>query len=373
MKSMYKKIVALICSLFMFICSLITIFTFLKTPNDVDWACNQGHPLAHFFSFIYGKSNKVIGRKIYQDGEMVIYIAKNGHLIPKLPDYDSTENRASLSNFNSFLKSQGIDCCYVMTSESGDERLGQLPLRAPTNYCESVSTRHIRMLDELGIDYINTFDYLSTSTRDYYDYFYLTDHHWNDYAGLFVADIITKHLNTKYNYNLDNSIFDVTKYSEEVYEKIFLGSFGKKVGTGVVQPEDFVVLIPNFETNFKVSATSARESRVAPYRDSLLFRYHLPSRKGDLAVAPYCTYLDGDQKLMNIENLEVKNNKRILVLKDSKANVVNAHLAFAVQYLDIIDLRAYDGNLKNYIKSTKPDMVMLIQSPFATPVFYQFD
>lgn len=74
---------------------------------------------------------------------------------------------------------------------------------------------------------------------------------------------------------------------------------------------------------------------------------------------------------MKIENLTNTNGLKVLILKDSKANVVASHLASSFQYLEIIDPRAIDFNIKDYIEQTNPDLVLSIFSPFNTEGFYE--
>lgn len=371
MRELVKKIVAILISLILIVCAIGTILTGIVI-KDFEYACGNGNVFSGIFSSIYGYSNRLFGKKIFIDGESVVMMTSDGNLVGKLEPYDPRENRQAIDGFNEYLKNLGIGYGFIITSECGDERSGLLPLGVTTNHCEDTTNKMISMLDDLGISYVNTYDYLSTDSRSYSNYFYKTDHHWNDYAGLYVSQLIAKYLNEEYDFGLDYSMFNLENYEIEKHDESFMGSYGRKVGYGTVYPEDFDILTPKFNTKFDIVFPKLEETNQSgSYRDALIYgKYIISSEK---YVNRYCAYLGGDFQITNIHNLNVDNNIRVLVLKDSKANVVNAHLACAVEYLDIIDLRHYKDNLKDYIESTSPDVVLHIQSAFAGGAFYAFD
>ena len=136
------------------------------------------------------------------------------------------------------------------------------------------------------------------------------------------------------------------------------------------------MLIPKYDTNFEVKISTNKKTlenattHSGNYWEALIWEKYLKYDHNNINC--YAAYTHADQSLMSIKNNNATNNKRILVLKDSKANVVNAHLASAVEYLDIIDLRYFSGSLQNYIADSQPDAVILLQSPFSGAKHNQF-
>ena len=366
MKNLEKKIVCAIVALILCACSVASIFSFAKT-KDVQKATSSEHPFGNIFSGVYGVSNSVFGKVIFTDDEGTIYKLKNGHLAVKQPDVDVLEYKDELKDLKEFLDAKGIGYSFVMTAECGDERQGKLPLGIKTNNCERVMGDFSAMLESLDIKYIDTYKELIATNRNYYDYFFKTDHHWNDEAGLYLAEVLAKHLNENYSLNLDLSLFSLDNHYKKTYPKHMFGSLGKKVGNGYAFTEDFSLYLPKYETSFKI----LQEDRTGSYFDCFIYQDDIKHDPNESNM--YHAILHGEHKHYTIHNQNVNNGKRILLIKDSKANIIATHLACAVEYVDFIDLRRFDGNVKEYIESTNPDVVLNIQSAFSESVFYEFD
>lgn len=358
MKNLEKKIVCIVSMFIIFCCYIVSFFTVIN---------NKTNPLTSFLYSIYGTTNKIMNKNFIPDSESGVYRLKNGYLSFQKSPVNPEQYENNLVEFNSWLENEGIEFTYVLTAESGDERLGQLPFGVETNYCEETSNKLINILTKNNIEYLNTFEVLINSDKNYYDYFYKTDHHWNEYAGLLVAQSIASHFNKTYGMSLDTTIFNENNYDKIVYKKTFLGSCGKKVCRGYVEPEDFELLLPKFSTKFTCSCKGSTEGS---YLETLINSDEINNLYYD--TTPYASYLFGDQPIISVKNLNCNNNKRILVLKDSKANIVNAHFASCVEYLDVIDLRHFNGDLRNFIETTNPDVVITIYSPFNPGLFYDF-
>lgn len=368
MKNLEKKIICVFASLVLVCCCFASMVA-LVLKRDLNKAVCSSHPFNSLFFGIYGVTNNAMQKKFIYNSEASVYKLKNGFLSYKKDKADTTAYEKQLKDFNTFLTQKGINYNYIITAEAGDERLGQLPYGVETNYCEESTNILKGVLERNNIKYLDTYETLINADGNYYDYFYKTDHHWNDYAGLLVSEAIANKLNSDYNMNLDASLFDVEKYEKHIYQSMFLGSCGKKIGLGYVPLEDFDLLLPKFETNFE--ADYGNKFFKGSYYETLINQEVL--RKDPYGVNCYAAYLYGDKPLISIKNLNCNNNKRVLVLKDSKANVVNAHFASCVEYLDIIDLRHFDDSLKDYIEETNPDVVLTIYSPFSAGEFYEFD
>lgn len=367
MKNLEKKIVCVISLLFLFCCGIASFWTYLK-DKDIASALRANHPFTNFFYSIYGTTNKVMDKSFVKDNESGVYKLKNGYLSYQKSPFNPEIYEENLVEFNEYLEGKGIDFTYVLTAEAGDERLGQLPFGVETNYCEETNNKLLGVLKRNNIEYLDTFEVLTNADKDYYAYFYKTDHHWNDYAGLLVSQAIANHFNEDYGMNLDPSIFDEEQYDRIVYERAFLGSCGKKVCKGYVEPEDFELLLPKFPTKL---SCNYKDLTPGTYFETLIdSKVFINSHYG---TSYYSAYMFGDKPTLSVKNFNCNNGKRVLVLKDSKANVVNTHLATCVEYLDIVDLRHFSrGKLRNFIEETNPDVVITIYSAFNTGVFYDF-
>jgi len=353
------------------ITSVVSYFTYKEYRKDIKSgitnATTEHNIISDWWNYIFGLTNR--NKNVIIDKESNIYRLKNGGFSYAKKYVDTSVYKDYLVNFNSFLQTKNIKFQYVLTAESGDERLGQLPDGIKTNYCEQTSNELMQMLEECGIDYFDCYEYLRNSNKDYYSFFYKTDHHWNDYAGLYLAQEISKDLNNKYNFELNESILDLENYDVRRYENLFLGSIGKKITLGAASPENFELLLPKFETSYHfyddsfINNNGDYETALIDH-DCFIYSYYRAN--------PYGSYLYADQPILHVHNNNCSNGKRLLVFKDSKANVVNIHLTSVFEYVDIIDPRHYYTNVFNYISETNPDMVLFMYSPFNGKEFYDF-
>jgi hypothetical protein len=77
---------------------------------------------------------------------------------------------------------------------------------------------------------------------------------------------------------------------------------------------------------------------------------------------PYGMYSRGDNPIQIIHNNNAPNNKRILVVKHSFADVTMPFLALACEEINVVDLRHAGRplNLYEYIGEYNPDLVMFL-------------
>ncbi len=312
--------------------------------------------------YIFGIFNKITAKNTICDDEGYVFALNNGYLSYARNDYNLEEYFNELLEFKTFLNEKDIKLMYIMEASSSDERLNQIPIEFAYFFeYGKMSIELENLLIKNDTNYIDTFSILTNQSNDYYDYFYKTDHHWNVRAGLLVANEIAKKLNNDYAFNLDLNNLDINNYTSVVEKNSFLGSCGKKVTHGyATELDDFEILIPKFNTNFIIKIDSLGVNKTDKFENALL---NSQSETNMYKLNQYDTFLYGSAPLIQIENCICKNNLKILVIKDSKANVVTPYLATSVKYLDIIDLRYFNGSIQTYVNSTNPDVVMFLKDP----------
>jgi hypothetical protein len=77
---------------------------------------------------------------------------------------------------------------------------------------------------------------------------------------------------------------------------------------------------------------------------------------------PYTMYLNGDHPIQIIRNNNAIDDKKILVVKHSFADVTMPFLSLAVKEINIVDLRhaGRPENLYDYIDEYNPDLVLFL-------------
>ena len=119
------------------------------------------------------------------------------------------------------------------------------------------------------------------------------------------------------------------------------------------------MLKPTFDTDFTVEIPTTKVTRNGKFEDSLLFQFYL-SKKDLYVLNPYMVNLDGDHDLVKITNHKATSDRKILIVKDSFADVMIPFMANEFSEIIVIDLRKLsDQNLADIIASEKPDMVIV--------------
>ena len=96
----------------------------------------------------------------------------------------------------------------------------------------------------------------------------------------------------------------------------------------------------------------------------------------------YSTYCGGDYRIQVIKNRHNTNGKKILMIRDSFACVVAPFLALQTSELHICDMRSEKDmpgmttsrlNFKKYVKSIKPDYIIILYNRPGTAADSRFD
>ncbi len=193
-----------------------------------------------------------------------------------------------------------------------------------------------------------------------------TDHHWTPEGGLLAAQLLAKHLNKKYGYNLDESILDINRYTIKTFPKSFLGSFGRPVGDTFLTPDDFSLIYPNFVTDLSIEIPCKKLKREGVFEDTLLFGdYHNQDIEG--VSMQYSVYMKGDFPLVIVKNKLKTQGKRALVIRNSFSCILGAYLSLIFKEIHFIDLRHNsDFNLKEYLEIYNADIVIYAARPNLT-------
>lgn len=318
----------------------------------------EEHPFAPLYYYIFGTTNRLLGRNLTENAERNVFRVDGDKLVYANEFKPAPAACKYISDFSEWLTERGTDFYFVIPASKSDDSIITYPEGFESGYAESAAAL-ISFLNENSISYLDTRELLLATGEDFLDFFYNTDHHWNVQAGILVADAILEHLADDFGYPVDRTVCDKENYRSVVYPESMLGSLGRKTALGYTKADDMEVLFPNFKTDFYVTLPSDGIAQEGEMDGTLL----LPDRIGnDLynGGTSYCAFLYGDGALARVENRMCDNGVRVLVVKESKANIVDPYLACGVQYLDVIDPRWFPGSIRTFIEETDPDIVLLI-------------
>lgn len=291
-------------------------------------------------------------------GDSDIFRLPNGHLVIYRPVSNAKECAQSVIRFRDFLMQAGCRFLFVMAPCKSGHQNGQMPVDFPDHANENAD-QFMAALRASDIPALDLRPLLEQLPGDYFSYFFKADHHWKPETGLWAAGAIVAELNRRYEFGADPHLLQPDRFHIEVKNKLFLGSYGRKVTLAYADPEDYSLIFPREETDFSVRVPSAGIRIRGSFLDSLVQINHPRLNARDYYKGDPIAYMYGNRPLIRIHNHLSHDGRRVLLLKDSFSNVVAPFLALTTEYLDIIDLRHFTGSLQEYIRKTRPDYVLI--------------
>ncbi len=180
-----------------------------------------------------------------------------------------------------------------------------------------------------GIVSINVCDALAKHTEE--NIYCRTDHHWQALGAYYACEQFAKTAGVPYP--------KLEEYTEGVNEGYVGTMYAFSEDSRILNdPEDFVYYVPKAE----YSAHFYDSSFNYQYTDDLF-------REVDTASS-YLMFLGSDEYVVKVDT-EVKNNRRLLVIKDSYGNAEIPFLTGSFEQVFVADMRYFERNLPNFIKS----------------------
>lgn len=257
----------------------------------------------------------------------------------------------------SFLDKQGINMLYVQapvkTCESDVEVYGV------TDFANQNADDLLAGLVAADIDYIDLREKLKLTNTPFHDYFYKTDHHWKAETALWAAGEISDYLNSKISGKVKiPEIFSLDLYTSKVYKNRFLGSEGQKITLARCDPEDFLLLYPEFSVH--LSFEIPRTHTILDGDFDITYDYTKIDEPDIYKRRCYGAFAHADQALIKYHNYNLEDGMKLLVIGDSYDNAVTPFLSLGVSDLDVLDLRSFTGSLETFISQNDYDYVIVV-------------
>ncbi|MDE6724335.1 MAG: hypothetical protein K2J79_01910 [Ruminiclostridium sp.] len=214
---------------------------------------------------------------------------------------------------------------------------------APTNadfYCpEDYSDYNASQIEDINyiekslsskVKSVNCYDVIKEHIDEYL--YFRTDHHWTSDGAYYAAEQFAKAAGVPFKELND------TNYEKKVIEG-FVGSLYGSTGDANLlnDPDDFVYYVPN--NDFKCY-----------YYD---IAYNLDGRYPFFIEQEprnaFGTFMGADKKIVRVET-DVKNNRKLMVIKDSYGNVEIPFYMNSFEEIYVTDVRFFDLNAINFIK-----------------------
>ncbi len=317
------------------------------------------------------KYNSLIGcAEMPMDAGETIIRMDNGYLTdtePAVPDKDLEILADQAASFSKNLEKQGIYFVYANAGSKVCPSDKQLPPGVVENTNENAD-RLIRLLEEKNVNVLDYRPLQEAEFPNWYDSYYITDHHWKNSTSLWAAGVLAEHLNAHADFDFNLKYFDREMYSFETMNDYFIGGQGRALTTAISSLEPFDKILPEFKTDFSIQIPTRGVDERGTYSQTL-FREEAYDAIKDYSMRDFETKEDAYNSVMwrndalgMVQNHLAKDNrgKRLLMIQDSFGWYLSTFLAADIPSIDFLNLNAFDGSLESYIEESKPDAVVLL-------------
>lgn len=275
--------------------------------------------------------------------------------------HDVTEAAESTAALASFCETQDIDFLYIQLPFK-ISKFDDPDLSGSVDFSNQNADDFLRLLDKNDVDYYDLRETIHEEGLNHRDLFYETDHHWKAETGLWAAGEFLDQLALR-GYDVESAKLAPELFDYVVYPDWFFGSQGKKVTLALAEPEDFTLITPSYDTNFHYYNPDVEVNETGDF--SVMLDMSQFDNCDYLRKSAYHTYNYGDRPLIQIENLLLTEDTKVLIIHDSFSDPLIAFLSLGIKEVDALDIRSFTGSVKSYIEQTKPDMVIVTYNPNA--------
>ncbi|MTI69277.1 MAG: hypothetical protein FH751_03335 [Firmicutes bacterium] len=264
-----------------------------------------------------------------------IYFGKDGYLLEDFTNSDEVlaNNIKSINYFNKKLPD--LTTYFLLAPNSVKIYEDKLPMFSePYDQSKIID----RVKKNLNGEFIDVYDILKRK-KDEYIYF-KTDHHWTMRGAYYAYQMFCNNIGLK--------SFDFNKFDKEIVSNSFYGTFYSKANNRHIPADKIEIFKPKFNTSYKVHYLDEDK-----YTNTLYEFNHLDKKD------KYSLFLDGNHSLITIKT-DVKNNKKLVIFKDSYSHSFIPFLANHYKEIHIIDLRYYKLNIYDYIKENDIDEALFL-------------
>lgn len=336
---------------------------------QAEYEYNDSLPGKSFYVSFNGGFQRLMGIRSVNER----YKLDNGHLTYVVPQMDTTAMAENTVAFRDALAELDIPFGYISTPFKIDPQDKQLP-PSIEDYANENADQFLSVLEENDVPTLDLRKLEKEQSLDHYSLYFITDHHWKPETGFWAYTQIVSWLESlDADFAVDPALTDAQNYTFTVYEDVFFGSNGWRVGALYSEMDDFTVITPNFETSLHFQVPSAGIDRQGTYEETLLFLDILNQNMGRTQEnRMYGTYLYQDEAQEFIYNhsqqqaLQVQSKpKKLVILKDSNGLVVVPYLGLSYDEVCFMDLRLFNGDFLAFLQEYQPDMVLAMYNPGA--------
>ena len=274
----------------------------------------------------------------------------------------------SLEDFEKFLSDSDISFYYVNLGSKIDPDNKQLsPVNTTLEFTNENADNLLEALNERQINTVDMRLLMKEDGLDWYDSYYVTDHHWTNKTSMWAAGRLANILNQNEGFSIDHKYFDINNYNVTEYDDFWMGGQARAIKYIGCNNEAFSVILPDFDTEFDVEIPTDDYHEQGSYDNVLFDAEHFadilsPDAEKHASNMAYSCMRWNNDPLGIIKNLNETNNddKKILIMTDSFSWYLATYLACDVGETDLIYPMGFDGSIRAFIRENKPDVVLLM-------------
>ncbi len=301
---------------------------------DVETYLQDHFPGRDFF--VSGKADVEIA--LGKDQNNGVYLGEDGYLIQEFTASSKEDLDKKIARINALIqKLEGVEITVAIAPSSNLVNGDKLPNNRPDDDIQG-TLDYIN--DKINGNIANLSGTLSEINKVQQLYF-KTDHHWNTYGAYYAYCEIVK--------SMGDTPIPITEYEKVVLSEAFKGTMFSQGGYFNMKGEEFAILQnitkPELTVNYAMSGIVT---------DTLYADKHLSEKD------KYAYFLDGNHPIITVENANAKNDKHIVVVKDSYANIMVPFLSDTYSKVTVIDLRFYQGSISDMATAEGVDDIVIL-------------
>ncbi|WP_315120122.1 DHHW family protein [uncultured Clostridium sp.] len=305
-----------------------------KYTSDYEKYVADQFPIRDFWIGIKSSAERAIGKKDNNG----VYLGKDGYLFQMFNASSEEDFKNKMKKINSFSsKSKEINKYFMLVPNSIKILEDKLPKFASPEDQKFYINKVKESLDK-NMNFVDVYSPLMDKKNEYI--YYKTDHHWTTKGAYYAYEALASAMNFTPKEEED---FSVTEVSENFY-----GSMYSKSGFRGLEPDSINLYLPKNKQNLIVSYSDKDENFNSIYAMDNL-------NKKD----KYTVFLDGNYPIVKIST-DVKNGKKLLIIKDSYANSFVPFLLNHFNEIYMVDLRFYNENLNDLMGKNNIDNLLIL-------------
>lgn len=268
-----------------------------------------------------------------------VYFGKENYLFDIEKEIDEEQLNKNINSINIFLANMdklNIPVNSLLVPSKATVLGDKLPLYAPI-VDEGYIIEKLKSNLKENIGLIDLEKILGEKSKKYI--YYRTDHHWTTKGAFYAYEHYMKTIGKE---PLKEDDFIIRKASNE-----FFGTSYRKANFYLGNPDDIYIYEPKEKINFNIKVNGKEETH-SIYDEAYL-------NKTD----KYSYFLGGDKSLIEIET-SVKNDKTLLIVKDSFANSFIPFLTNHYEKIVVIDPRYFNMSVEELVNEKEIDEVLLL-------------